>query len=439
MKEDWVQSCKKCVLCETRKNVVWGEGNKRAKIVFVGEAPGGDEDRQGRPFVGRAGKVLDDLLEKAGIDRRDVYITNVVKCRPPGNRKPTEEEMEKCMPYLREELDEINSGLIVLLGSTATAALLPGVGVTRNHGKLLGKFFVSYHPSMAFHGSLGEMETDFRKIGMIHKALKAEKKLFLLDYDGTLVPIVKNPDDAVMNKRTKGLLLNLNQQRENVVAIVTGRTLERIRKFVGIDMIFLANHGFEFYGVDLPHEKRFENYRKMSSELCERFREISEVKGTMIENKGYGIALHYRNADETKFFESFNKLMEKVDLKEMVIQFGKKVVEFRPKEEWNKGKSSLYLADHFSDYLPIYIGDDTTDESAFIELKNRGITICVGKKETNAEYSFDNVGEVLDFLDLFVETKPKKGENRKRKTDNRKRERKTDNRKRRIEDWDERK
>jgi len=426
MKGDWVQSCKKCILCETRKNVVWGEGNKRAKIVFVGEAPGGDEDRQGRPFVGRAGKVLDDLLEKAGIDRRDVYITNVVKCRPPGNRKPTEEEMEKCMPYLRAELDEINPGLIVLLGSTATAALLPGVGVMRNHGKLFGKFFVSYHPSMAFYGSLKEMETDFKTIGMMHKALKAEKKLFLLDYDGTLVPIVKNPDDAIMNKRAKELLLNL--KRKNVVAIVTGRSLKRIRKFVDVDLIFLANHGFEFYGFDLPHEKRFENYRKMSSELCERFREISEVKGAIIEDKGYGIALHYRNADETKFFESFNKLMEKIDLGEMVIQFGKKVVEFRPKEEWNKGKASLYLADHFSDYLPIYIGDDTTDESAFIELKNRGITICVGKKETNAEYSFDNVGEVLDFLELFVETKPKKRENIERETDNRKRER-------RIEDW----
>ena len=168
----------------------------------------------------------------------------------------------------------------------------------------------------------------------------------------------------------------------------------------------------------------------MSSELCERFREISEVKGAIIENKGYGIALHYRNADETKFFESFNKLMEKVDLGEMVIQFGKKVVEFRPKEEWGKGKASLSLADHFSDYLPVYIGDDTTDESAFIELKNRGITICVGKKETNAEYSFDNVAEVLDFLDLFVEPKLKKRENRERETDNRERKRK-----RRIKDW----
>ena len=427
-------ACKKCALCETRKNIVWGEGNRRAKIVFIGEAPGRDEDIRGKPFVGRAGKVLDDLLKHVEIDRKDVYITNVVKCRPPENRKPTGEEMEKCMPCLKEELNEIDPELIVLMGATATAALLPGVGVMKNHGKLLGKFFVSYHPSMAFYGSLEEMEKDFKKIGMIYKALKTEKRLFLLDYDGTLVPIVKNPEDAIMNERARDILLNL--KKENRVAIVTGRTLKRIRKFVGIEMIFLANHGFEFYGFDSPNEQKFENYRKISLKLCEKFENILKVKGTLIENKGYGIAIHYRNANEKDFFEIFNKLMEEVDLEEMTLKFGKKVVEFRPKEEWDKGQASRYLADHFKDCLPIYIGDDTTDEDAFVELKDSGITICVGEKETHAEYSVDNVDEVLDFLSLFAKNKTEReADNRIKKIEDSITKRGSDNRIKKIEDW----
>jgi len=128
-------SCTGCPLSKTRTHVVFGEGDPNASLIFIGEGPGEVEDSTGRPFVGPAGQKLDEVLASVGIDRDQVYITNVVKCRPPGNRVPTRTEMEACSPYLEAQIALINPGLIVTLGNTATQWLLPSApGITKSRG-----------------------------------------------------------------------------------------------------------------------------------------------------------------------------------------------------------------------------------------------------------------------------------------------------------------
>ncbi len=116
---DMCENCKMCRLSDTRKNVVIERGNRNAPLMFIGEGPGEQEDIQGRPFVGRAGKLLDLLLEALGIKEHQYYITNVVKCRPPGNRVPSEEEAQTCLPYLRNQVFLVRPQIIVCLGATA--------------------------------------------------------------------------------------------------------------------------------------------------------------------------------------------------------------------------------------------------------------------------------------------------------------------------------
>ncbi|MHA1262146.1 MAG: uracil-DNA glycosylase, partial [Candidatus Freyarchaeota archaeon] len=118
------KECVRCPLSETRTNVVFGEGDPHARIMFVGEAPGEQEDIKGRPFVGRAGRFLDHLLRVAGLERSTVYISNVVKCRPPNNRNPRKTEIEKCNPYLQKQIQLINPRIICILGNVALKTLL---------------------------------------------------------------------------------------------------------------------------------------------------------------------------------------------------------------------------------------------------------------------------------------------------------------------------
>ncbi len=162
-----VEKCKKCELCIKRHNVVFGEGNTSARILFIGEAPGANEDSQGRPFVGRAGTVLDNMLENIGLQREsisktkhkagDIFITNIVKCRPPKNRKPTTEEVEACREYLNRQIDYIDPEIIVCLGKTAASTVL---GLDKDMGSLTANAWdyngktviVTYHPASTFYG-----------------------------------------------------------------------------------------------------------------------------------------------------------------------------------------------------------------------------------------------------------------------------------------------
>lgn len=143
--------CTKCELCKTRTNAVPGKGNPSAKIVFIGEAPGRTEDMRGEPFVGSAGKKLSDALAKNGIARDSVYITNVVKCRPPNNRVPSQLERQACIPYLDAELDAIKPEIICILGNTASNSVLGQAEITKNRGKIIEKdgkkYFLTFHPA----------------------------------------------------------------------------------------------------------------------------------------------------------------------------------------------------------------------------------------------------------------------------------------------------
>ncbi len=131
-----IGDCRRCRLSEGRTNLVFGEGNPDAGLMFVGEAPGEQEDRQGRPFVGRAGELLTRLIEKMGFDREEVYIANTVKCRPPDNRNPLEDEIKTCMPFLEKQIAIIEPVVIMTLGSVATKALLGDIGsISRVRGK----------------------------------------------------------------------------------------------------------------------------------------------------------------------------------------------------------------------------------------------------------------------------------------------------------------
>ena len=146
--EESIKDCNKCKLCKTRQNIVFGTGNKHAKLMFIGEGPGADEDRLGEPFVGRAGKLMNLAFETLGIDRKEVYIANVVKCRPPANRNPEEDETLACLDYLRNQVILVHPEIIVLLGSVALKNILrKEYGITASRGKWVEKKGIKYMPT----------------------------------------------------------------------------------------------------------------------------------------------------------------------------------------------------------------------------------------------------------------------------------------------------
>ena len=146
--EEVVKQCRKCRLCETRKNVVFGVGNREADIMFIGEGPGADEDAQGEPFVGKAGKLMNMAFDMLGVKREEVYIANIVKCRPPNNRNPQDDEAENCLDYLRNQVILVKPKIIVLLGSTALKNILgEEYGITASRGKWVEKKEILYMPT----------------------------------------------------------------------------------------------------------------------------------------------------------------------------------------------------------------------------------------------------------------------------------------------------
>ena len=147
-----IAECEKCGLCRGRRNVVPGEGDPNAMVMLIGEGPGQEEDRQGRPFVGPSGELLTKMLHAIGLERSEVYICNIVKCRPPGNRNPEPEEAQACLDYLRAQVALVRPRIIVLLGKVAcTYTLKEQVFVTRDHGRWFYQkgvwFMPTFHPS----------------------------------------------------------------------------------------------------------------------------------------------------------------------------------------------------------------------------------------------------------------------------------------------------
>jgi DNA polymerase len=181
---DRIRNCTRCPLSRTRTLAVPGEGPLDAEVMFIGEAPGANEDREGRPFVGAAGKFLEELLAAAGLTREEVYICNVLKCRPPGNRDPMPGEIEACRDYLDEQIDLIDPLVIVTLGRYSMGRYFPNQAISRIHGRpreTAGRYYVPmYHPAAALHQQSlrAVMLEDFRKLGALlegarHPASKA--------------------------------------------------------------------------------------------------------------------------------------------------------------------------------------------------------------------------------------------------------------------------
>lgn len=162
--------CQQCEIAKYRNRVVPGEGAEAADIMFIGEAPGWHEDQQGRPFVGPAGKFLDELLASIGLNRSQVYIANVIKCRPQGNRDPLPTEIQNCRTWLERQIEIISPRMIVTLGRYSMAMFFPGKSISKIHGTTLKRddvlYYAMYHPAAALHqGNLRqEIEADMLKI-----------------------------------------------------------------------------------------------------------------------------------------------------------------------------------------------------------------------------------------------------------------------------------
>jgi uracil-DNA glycosylase family 4 len=165
-----IERCQKCEIAKYRNRAVPGEGAEDAAIMFIGEAPGWHEDQQGRPFVGPAGKFLDELLASIGLNRNQVYIANVIKCRPQGNRDPLPTEIQNCRPFLERQIEIIKPRMIATLGRYSMAMFFPGKSISKIHGTAQKRdnmlYYAMYHPAAALHqASLRQaIEEDMRKI-----------------------------------------------------------------------------------------------------------------------------------------------------------------------------------------------------------------------------------------------------------------------------------
>ncbi len=184
-----IQACKKCRLCEQRTQAVPGEGSADAEVLFIGEGPGKDEDLQGRPFVGRAGKLLTEMIESIGWQREQVFIANVVKCRPPNNRDPEPDEIKACYPYLEEQVRIIQPQLIVTLGRHSMNRFLPGLRISQDHGQPVRRadgqaYLPLYHPAAALY-SPSQKDIHFQDFAKIPQILKKLAELPPLATDTT--------------------------------------------------------------------------------------------------------------------------------------------------------------------------------------------------------------------------------------------------------------
>lgn len=188
-------ACDACELSRGRTQVVPGEGAEDADILFIGEAPGFNEDQQGRPFVGAAGAFLDSLLASVGLTRNDVYIANVIKCRPPNNRDPLPREIETCRPWLERQIESIRPRIIVTLGRFSLARYMPNESISKVHGKprRIGDIvcFPMYHPAAALHqASLRKViEDDMKALPAVLKSLDSNEPADSTEQGGEQLPM----------------------------------------------------------------------------------------------------------------------------------------------------------------------------------------------------------------------------------------------------------
>jgi trehalose-phosphatase len=256
------------------------------------------------------------------------------------------------------------------------------------------------------------MKNLFRHWDNLKKELSDKNIMLFLDFDGTLVPIVENPSKALIPEEIKGLLKGLSKNRRCRLAIITGRGLRDIKKRVGLkNIIYSGNHGLEIKGPKIGFEAPISpDYkailRQIKNELKER---VSPIRGALLEDKGLSLSIHYRlvSNKQIPFVKTafYKVTAPHLRLGKIKTEIGKKVLEVRPGVEWDKGKAVLWLLSRQEStfpgksILPLYIGDDVTDEAAFEALKNNGLTIFVGSpKKSHAKYYLNNTKEVFKFL-----------------------------------------
>ncbi len=182
-----VEKCERCPLFKYKNSDVFGEGNSKAEVMFIGEAPGREEDMEGRPFIGKAGKILSEMLAEIGLNRQNIYIANVLKHRPPQNRDPFSEEAIACWPYLKRQIELINPKLIVFLGRHAMNRFFPTLLISRVHGRAFRKsfdgrkqvFLALYHPAVTiYNNKMREtLFNEFKRIPKIIEKIKNEEAL----------------------------------------------------------------------------------------------------------------------------------------------------------------------------------------------------------------------------------------------------------------------
>ncbi len=246
----------------------------------------------------------------------------------------------------------------------------------------------------------------------LSKKIKGKKILLLLDYDGTLTPIVARPGLAVLTKERRKALRLASKKPNIILGIISGRTLKDIKRKIKIPGIFYSgNHGFEIEGPKLKFtHKAAKKSRPIIQKIKNKLKkELKNIKGAIIEDKGITLSLHYRLVQaknqrvlKPKFFAVAAPYLRSRSVK---LTTGKKVYEIRPPVSWDKGKAILWLLKHLKregKLLPIYAGDDTTDESVFQMLRGKGITIVVGKKKSKAKYFVNDVDHIYKFINLLL-------------------------------------
>lgn len=240
--------------------------------------------------------------------------------------------------------------------------------------------------------------------------LAGECLALFLDYDGTLSPIAPTPEEAVFPDENKALLKELSRNKKYKIAIVSGRALADVKHIVGIKgIVYVGNHGLEIEGPDIhfqslmPYHEQ-QAFEKIKKELC---RQLVPIKGILIEDKGLTMALHYRLVAEKeipKIQRLFSQICEPYrQQQEIKTTSGKKVLEIQPLTAWNKGHAVSWLLKQYrrkenQTVIPIYIGDDATDENAFAILKDKGLTVVVGQNPSRAQYYVDDTREVTWLL-----------------------------------------
>jgi len=255
----------------------------------------------------------------------------------------------------------------------------------------------------------------FRGRDSLENRLRNKFLFIFLDYDGTLAPITKAPNKASISWATKSLLRKLSQNPQCKLAIISGRALRDVKKRAGLkNIIYIGNHGLE---IDSPQLKFSSPVSLIYKQALKRIKEelnkkTSSIKGVLVEDKGLSLSLHFRlvHANKRALVKAiFHEVVLSDKIKGIIkIKPGKMVLEVRPMVNWDKGKVAVWLlarqqfASAGKQVLPVYIGDDLTDEDAFRALKNKGITILVGQaKASHAQYYLKDINEVVEFLRII--------------------------------------